>query len=163
MFANLLGKPSIEAEKKTAKNLFEKIKASKDHNTLVRKAKIRAALLARNHIDMTFVDGSKQTELYQAKAALAASSGGDRPEEPKVNEYQKIKSGNNEIWVYLPEELINDVFRAGVRYQRMELAAADAIAVVQNVLDRLVQNIFELDYELTALAFLREDSGLTEG
>jgi hypothetical protein len=162
MFSKLLGKPSIEAEQKRAKLLFEKIKNTKEQDSLVRKTKIRAALMARNHVDLTFVDGSKQTELYQAKAMLAATSKGEKPSDPKVNEYQKIKTGNSEIWVYLPEELIDEVFRAGSHYQRMELSAADAIAVVQNVLDRLVQNIFGLDYEIKALGFLREESGLSD-
>ena len=160
MFKKLLGKPSVEAEKNKAKQLFEKIKNTKEQDSLVRKAKIRAALMARNHIDLTFVDGSKQTELYQAKALIAATQKGEKPSDPKVSEYQKIKTGNGETWVYLPEELIGDAFRAGSRYQRMELSATDAIDVVQGVLDRLVQNIFGLDYELVALGFLREEAGL---
>ena len=160
MFAKLLGKPSIEAEKKKARLLFEKLKASKDASSLVRKAKIRAALMARNHIDLTFVDACKQTELFQAKSAQAASSGGERPPEPAVQEYQKVKTGEDGVWVFLPEELINDVFRAGVAYQSMNVDAAGAVVAVQSVLDRLVHDIFELDYDLTALGFLREEFDL---
>lgn len=163
MFAKLLGKPSIEAEKKKAKLLFEKLKTSTDTSSLVRKAKIRGALMARNHIDLTFVDACKQTELFQAKSAQAAASGGERPAEPTAQEYQKIKSGEEAVWVYLPQELLDDVFRVGVAYQTMNVDAAGAVAAVQSVLDRLVHDIFKLDYDLTALGFLREEFDLPMG
>lgn len=161
MFAKLLGKSSVEAEKKTAQGLYETIKGFEKLDRAKRTMAARAALLARNHLDLTFVDACQRTEAYEAKVTLAMSSGGDRPDEPRADEFQKIKSSGRELWVYLPEEYVIPVFLAGVRYQRMELGASDAIAAVQRTLDRLTHEVFRLEHELTALSFLRDE--LAEG
>lgn len=150
-------KNSETDEKDEARQLFEKVVGNRNDSRELRSARIRLGLLLRAHIDKTFVAGAEQTASHQELVALAIVNGQDRPPLPEANEFQQVKSGDRNIWVYLPMEYAEQVFALGVRYQRTEIDARQAIDAVQAVMDMICRFELKLDEPFKALQFLREE------
>lgn len=150
-------KSSETDEKDEARQLFEKVAGSKGHSRELRSARIRMGLLLRAHIDKTFVAGAEQTASYQELVALAIVNGQEKPPQPEASEFQQVKSGDRNIWVYLPMEYAEQIFTLGARYQRTEVDARQAIDAVQAVMDMICRFELKLDEPFKALQFLREE------
>ena len=109
---------SPEDEMKRAKAAYEKVISLTEDTREARSMKMRMGLLCRAHVDKTFVAGAEQTAAWQDKAALALANREPLPEEPQAARFQKIKSGETEVYVYMPDEFVNDIFSLGAKYQR---------------------------------------------
>jgi len=155
-------KDAEQDEKEQAQALFEKISASKAETREARSARIRLGLLCRAHLDKTFVDGAQKTAVYLEKTALAIVNSTEKPEAPEFNLFQQIKSGDKEIWVYLPEEYALETFNIGAMYQKTEIDALAAIERVQSIADQICLYELKLDTPFEVLQFLRDEvSGKT--
>lgn len=153
--------------KKQAKRNFDKVTALEGDGRAARSLRIRMGLLARAHIDKTFIDGAEKMAVYQDVVMAALAAGEPLPPEPQFAAFQLLDtSGGKAVWVYLPEEYVEQVFRLGMRYQRMDITAHSAIEAVQNILDQICRFEFKLDESLVGLQFLRdelaEDTGGTD-
>ncbi len=150
-------KGSDKDEKEEARQLFEKVAGSRGDSRELRSARIRMGLLLRTHIDKTFVAGAEQTSSYQELVALAIVNGQEKPPLPEASEFQQVKSGDRNIWVYLPMEYAEQVFMLGARYQRTEIDARQAVDAVQAVMDMICRFELKLDEPFKALQFLRDE------
>ncbi len=80
------------------------------------------------------------------------------PAEPEPSLFQKIKAGENEVYVYLPEEYSHEAFFLGARYQRAEIPALKAIETMQGLANQLCYYELKLSEPFQVLQFLRDES-----
>lgn len=142
---------------KRAKAAFEKVAELKTDSREARSARMRLSLLCRAHLDKTFVAGAEQTATWQDLASMAIAQGKPTPELPSASCYQKIKSGENEVFVYLPEEYASEAFTLGSKYQRTELSAQQAIDAMQALANQISYYELRLDEPFQVLRFLRDE------
>jgi hypothetical protein len=147
-------------EKEQAQALFEKITATPAdayEARDVRSARLRMGMLCRAHLDKTFIDGAQRTALFFEKMAKATVNNSEKPEEPEFSLFQRIKSGDKEIWVYLPEEYAMETFKIGALYQKTDIDAKAAIERVQHIADQICLYELKLNTPFEALQFLRNE------
>jgi hypothetical protein len=146
--------------KEQARQDFKKVVGLKGEGRTERSLRARMAMLIRAHVDKTFIDGAEKTALYQDVLMAAIAAGQSVPEEPQPVLYQQIDTSQGKsVWVYLPDEYSEQFFQLGRRYQRVDITAEAAIESAQKLLDQICRLEFKLDYELSALAFLRDEIG----
>lgn len=146
-----------EEERKRARAAFERVVGLRSDSREARSARIRMGLLCRAHLDKTFIAGAELTAAHQELAAAAARSGKEAPELPRPSEFQKVRSGDRDLFVYLPEEYAEPAFMLGARYQRAEISPRQAIEAMQSLADRICLYELRLDEPFQALQFLREE------
>ena len=127
---DIFSRNSPEDEMKRAKVAYEKVAELKSDSRDARSARMRMGLLCRAHLDKTFIAGAEQTADWQELAMMALSQGKPQPELPQASCYQKIKSGESDVYVYMPDEFVNDIFALGAKYQRTQITAQQAIDAV---------------------------------
>jgi hypothetical protein len=150
---------NTKALKNRSKKEFEKVVNLVGDGRTERSLRVRMGLLARAHVDKTFIDGAQKTALHQDATMAALAAGESPPEKPQRTLYQLIKtSGGHAVWAYQPEEYVQEVFQVGVRYQRMDITAHTAIGITQNLLDRIFRFEFKLNESLESLQFLRQQT-----
>lgn len=146
-----------EDEMKRAKAAYEKVISLTEDTREARSMKMRMGLLCRAHVDKTFVAGAELTASWQDRAAVALANREPIPEEPQGARFQKIKSGETEVYAYLPDEFVNDIFALGSKYQRTQITAQQAIDAVQNIVNQLCRYELGLEEPFQALTFLRDE------
>ena len=144
---------------KKAQALFDKVTSTKSDSRDARSMRIRMGLLCRAHLDKSFVTGAELTASWQELAALAIANGKDKPPMPEPSVFQKIKAGENEIYVYLPEEYAHEAFNLGARYQRAEIPAPQAIETMQGLANQICLYELKLTEPFQVLQFLRDELG----
>lgn len=149
--------PSIESQLREAKALYEKVVGSPTDSRAGRQLKTRMGLLLRAHFDKTFVDGAEKTASWQDALASAVVAGDALPPEPEFSPYQKISSGEKEIWVYLAPDIARQVFFLGAEYQKTRISATSAVESVQVLADQLCRYELGLETPFVALKFLRDE------
>lgn len=154
---DIFSRNSPEDEMKRAKATFEKVAELKTDSRDARSARMRLGLLCRAHLDKTFIAGAEQTADWQELAMMALSQGKPQPELPQASCYQKIKSGENEVFVYLPEEYVQEAFSLGSKYQRTDLSAQQAIDAMQALANQISYYELRLQEPFQALRFLRDE------
>lgn len=154
---SLFGADRPEDLMKQAKAAYEKVIELESDSREARSMRLRMGMLCRAHLDKTFIDGAERMADWQELAALAIASGTDRPELPQPTMYQKVRSGENEVYAYLPEEYTDVAFSLGGRYQRTEISAQQAIDAMQGLADQLCYYDLSLEEPFTALQFLRDE------
>lgn len=148
---------SEDDEMKQAQATFEKVTQLRSDTRETRSARIRLGLLCRAHLDKTFVSAADQTAIWQDLAAVAVANSKEKPPLPEPSVFQKIKSGDNEIFVYLPEEYVQEAFSLGSRYQRAEINAQQAIDGMQGLANQICLYELRLEEPFQVLQFLREE------
>ena len=118
---------------------------------------MRMGLLCRAHLDKTFIAGAEQTAEWQELAMMAISQGKAQPDPPIASCYQKVKSGENEIYVYLPEEYVQEAFTLGSKYQRTDISAQQAIDAMQALANQISYYELRLEEPFQVLRFLRDE------
>jgi len=154
---SIFNRPNPEDEMKRAKLAFEKVSELKSDSREARSARMRLGLLCHAHLDRTFVDGAEKTVAWQELAMMALAQGKPQPEPPAVSCYQKIKSGEQEIYVYLPEEYAQEAFNLGSKYQRTDISAQQAIDAMQALANQICYYELRLDEPFQVLRFLRDE------
>jgi hypothetical protein len=150
-------KPSKRDEaRNTAKAEYEEALNADVTSRAGRALVVRAGARAKAHIDKTFISGADKAVAYDTARALAISRGEDRPEPPRAEPYQTIKSVKGDLVVFLPSHFAEKVFRAGMQYQLVEITAEQAVEVVQEVAD-IVSRELQLEQPFVALEFLRAE------
>jgi hypothetical protein len=160
---SLFGADRPEDLMKQAKAAYEKVVSLESDSRDARSMRLRMGLLCRAHLDKTFIEGAERMADWQELAALAIANGTERPELPQPSMYQKVKSGENEVYAYLPEEYTDVAFSLGGRYQRTEISAQQAIDAMQGLADQLCYYDLSLEEPFTALQFLRDELAEEEG
>ncbi len=140
-----------------AQALFEKIVSNQSDSREARNLRVRMGLLCRAHLDKSFVTGAEQMASWQALAALAMANGKEKPPMPEPSVFQKIKAGENEIYVYLPEEYAHEAFALGGRYQYAEIPAIKAIETMQGLANQICHYELKLAEPFQVLQFLRDE------
>jgi hypothetical protein len=154
---SIFSSKSPEDEMKSAQALFDKVTSMKADSRDARSMRIRMGLLCRAHLDKSFVTGAEQTSSWQELASMAIANGKDKPPLPEPSVFQKIKSGENEIYVYLPEEYSHEAYQLGARYQRAEIPADKAIEIMQGLANQICLYELKLDEPFQVLQFLRDE------
>ena len=90
---------------------------------------------------------------------LCIARGEDKPPVPTPSYFHRVKTQGNENYTYtwIPDELTDEVFRIGARYQTVQIDAHQAIAMVQRVADEICQKDLKLDAPVKVLQFLRDE------
>jgi hypothetical protein len=154
---SIFGSKSHEDAKSRARDAFEKIASVKTDSREARSARLRMGLLCRGHIDKTFIDGAEKTAAWQELAKGAIVRGTPAPAAPAPSTYQTLSTASGEVTVYLPEEIVQEVFHLGARYQKAELSGQDAINAVQVIADQLFRYELHMGDSFDVLQFLRAE------
>ena len=96
---SIFTRSSPEDDMNRAEALFNKVTSMKADTREARSLRIRMGLLCRAHLDKSFVTGAEQTASWQELAAIAIANGKEKPPVPEPSLFQKIKSGDTEIYV----------------------------------------------------------------
>lgn len=154
---SLFGPKNSDEEMKNAQALFEKVIASKSDTREARSLRIRMGLLCRAHLDKSFVTGAEQMASWQELAALAIANGKEKPPLPEPSVFQKIKAGENDVYVYLPEEYAHEAHLLGGRYQSADIPALQAIETMQGLANQICLYELRLTEPFQVLQFLRDE------
>ena len=146
-----------DEEMRKAQALFEKIISTQSDSREARNMRVRMGLLSRAHLDKSFVTGAEQMASWQELAALAIANGKEKPPLPEPSVFQKIKAGENDIYVYLPEEYAHEAFFLGGRYQAAAIPAIKAIETMQGLANQLCYYELKLPEPFQVLQFLRDE------
>lgn len=144
-------------EMRRAEAAYEKVASLKGDSHDARSLRLRMGLICRAHLDKTFVDGAEQTAAWEERARVALLEGLPLPEAPKPSKFQKIRSGETDIYAYLPEEFVVQAFALGSRYQKTELSAPKAIEAMQALAQQISYYELRLPEPFQVLDFLREE------
>lgn len=150
-------------EMKRAVAAFEKVVSLDSDSREARSLRMRMGMLCRAHLDKTFIAGAEQTAAWQELATLSIAAGKPVPDLPVASKFQKIRAGESDIYAYLPEEYVNEVFGMGVRYQKMELSAQKAIEAMQALANQISYYDLRLQEPFQVLSFLRDELAAEEG
>lgn len=142
--------------KEEAKKMYVKAAMLSDTTREERMFKLRVGLRCRGHIDKAFIEGAKKTERHQKLCLQALAKGLDTPTPPTVSIFQTAKTLNDQIYTYIPADFSNELFALGSLYQTVEIDAAKAIILAQEVSARVSLDL-GLDEPLVALQFLRDE------
>ena len=142
--------------KEEAKKMYVKAAMLSDTTREERMFKLRVGLRCRGHIDKAFIEGAKKTERHQQLCLQALAKGLDTPTPPTVSIFQTAKTLNDQIYTYIPADFSNELFALGSLYQTVEIDAAKAIILAQEVSARVSLDL-GLDEPLVALQFLRDE------
>ena len=155
-------KTSPADEMKRAVAAYEKVVSLKSDSHDARIVRMRMGMLCRAHLDKTFIAGAEQTALWQEQANLALMEGKPAPDLPTASKFQKIRAGEADIYVYLPEEHANEAFGLGARYQKMEITAPKAIEAMQALANQISYYDLRLKEPFQVMSFLRDELAAQE-
>jgi len=124
---NLFNRNNPADEMKRAVAAFEKVTSIESDSREARSLRMRMGMLCRAHLDKTFIAGAEQTAAWQELVSMALRAGKPVPDAPTPSKFQKIRTGDSDVYAYLPEEYVIEAFGLGARYQKAELPAAKAI------------------------------------
>jgi hypothetical protein len=142
---------------KRAVAAYEKVVSLKSDTHDARIVRMRMGMLCRAHLDKTFIAGAEQTALWQEQSNLALMEGKPAPDLPTPSKFQKIRAGEADIYVYLPEEHAAEAFGLGARYQKMEMTAPKAIESMQALANQISYYDLRLKEPFQVMNFLREE------
>lgn len=157
MFSNLFNRSNQQEEMKKAKAAYERVVALTGDTRDARSLRLGMSLLCKAHLDKTFIAGAEKTADWQQISAFAAAKGKAAPEMPAPSRFQKIKAGQGEVYVYLPETYVVQAFTFGARYQRVEITAEKAVEYMQALANHISDNDLKLEVPFQALSFLRDE------
>ena len=144
-------------ERQKAKAFYEKALHLTGNPREVRRIKAIIGNRTKAFFDMTFVEGAKKTEAHQHAIAQAKTGGKPEPEAPFTSAYKQVNTLSGKIWVYIPQQVTNQIFDLGSKYQLELITKGQAIEVAQSIADQLTSTL-ELDHPIEPLAFLAESS-----
>lgn len=157
MFSLFKSADESEVLKKRAKQAYEKVTTSKSGSPEAENLRRGMALLCCAHLDKTFIAGAEKTADWQQMSAFAAAKGGPTPALPKAEEFQRVRSGKSDIWVYIPIKYAERAFLYGVKYQRTEMSSEQAIVSMQQLADWITRSEIGFENQVIVLKFLREE------
>lgn len=157
MFSLFKSQPTQQDLQKRAKEAYEKVIELTADTMEARSLRRGMALLCCAHLDKTFIAGAERTADWQQMAAFAAAKGTETPPLPEASCFQKVRSGQSDIWVYLPEEFCNRAFAFGSKYQRTEMSMEAAIEAMQQIADQIFRFELGMEGSLLVLKFLRQE------
>ena len=152
-------KETPEQLKAQAKANYEKAMALKSTSREAASMRVRIALLAKAHLDSVFIEGAERTGTWQELCMLAIARGEEKPEAPTPSYFHRVKTQGAENYTYtwIPEELTDEVFAIGARYQTVQIDGVQAVLLVQRIADEICQKDLKLDAPFKALQFLRDE------
>lgn len=152
-------KETPEQGKAQAKANYEKAAALKTATRESASVRVRIALLARAHLDSAFIEGAERTGTWQELCMLAIARGEEKPEAPTPSYFHRVKLQGAEHYTHtwVPEDITEEAFNIGARYQTMQLDAMQSIHMVQRLADEICQKDLKLDAPFKALQFLRDE------
>ncbi len=153
---SIFGRSKRDEARKKAQAEYEEARDADPASRSGHALTIRAGARAKAHVDKTFISGAEKAVTYDEMRAIAIVKGEEKPEPPKANEYQVIKSVNGELLTYLPLPYAERIFKLGMRYQTMEITAEQAVELVQQVADQISLEL-QLKEPFVALEFLRNE------
>eukprot|EP01041_Mallomonas_annulata_P031176 gene31176-53438_t len=142
---------------KRAVAAFEKVTSIESDSREARSLRMRMGMLCRAHLDKTFIAGAEQTAAWQELASMSLRAGKPVPDAPTPSKFQKIRTGDSDVYAYLPEEYVNEAFGLGAKYQKAELPAVKAIEAMQALANQISYYDLRLEEPFQALTFLREE------
>ena len=153
MFSLFKGVESPEALKKKAKQTFDKVTALTADTFEANSLRRGLGLLSCAHLDKTFIAGAEQTAGWQELVSLSLKAGKPMPDAPTPSKFQKIRTGDSDVYAYLPEDYVIEAFGLGARYQKAELSAPKAIEAMQALANQISRYDLRLDEPFLALTF----------
>lgn len=153
----LFQKSTPESLRAQAKASYEKAVSLSSTTREATSMRVRIALLCKAHIDLAFVEGAQKTEAWQELCMASIARAEEKPDPPRPSYQHLAKSQSGEAWTYIPEDLTDEVFAVGARYQTTQISAQQAIDVVQRIADDICQRDLKLGAPFTALQFLRDE------
>ncbi len=160
---NLFSRNNPADEMKRAVAAFEKVTSIESASREARSLRMRMGMLCRAHLDKTFIAGAEQTAAWQELASMSLRAGKPVPDAPTPSKFQKIRTGDSDVYAYLPEEYVTEAFGLGAKYQKAELPAVKAIEAMQALANQISYYDLRLEEPFQALTFLREELAAEAG
>ncbi|OUV02358.1 MAG: hypothetical protein CBC42_06090 [Betaproteobacteria bacterium TMED82] len=152
----IFGGGKLQELKNQAKADYERAVNSKEDSKEERAFKLKIGLRIRSCIDKLFVDGAEKYEKYSEVCLAAVASNDEKPPPPKASTFNKVRSVNGPIFVYLPEDISENIFSLGGKYQTVEIDAKIAIRRAQVIANQIAYDL-DLPNKLVVLQFLRDE------
>lgn len=162
MFSLFKPAESPEVQKKRAKLAYEKVTALTADTFEANSLRRGMALMCCAALDKTFIAGAERTADWQQLTSLAVAKKTELPPLPKADEYCRVRSGKDDMWVYLPNDYAERAFLFGAKYQRAELTPDQAILSMQQLSDTVCKGEIGLAFEIQVLKFLRQELHASE-
>lgn len=127
-----------------------------DETGVTENTRSKLANRARINIDMTFVDAAKRTEAYEDERlkCLKTRDSDSHLQEPQYDgPYKIVKTGENNIFTYIPDEYSIEIFKIGCSYQRDKMSKEKAMLIGNSVLQNICADL-DVDYHIPAFRFL---------
>ena len=80
----------------------------------------------------------------------------EKPPAPRANPFQLVKTVNGEVFAYVPQSFVDEIFTLGGQYQTMQITAESAIETAQLIANRMYDDL-GIEDSFEALGFLREE------
>lgn len=121
----------------------------------MRQLRRRIANRCRSHIDKTFIDAAEQTATYEELLLAAKQAGEPPPDPPRGRTFVTVPALDREVYSYMPEEIVDQVFDLGRAYQTVMIGPETAISRTQGIAEQLCEKL-DVDPCFEVLQFLRE-------
>lgn len=145
----------IKHEMAVARAEFLKAIEPEGDSRELRQLRRRIANRCRSHIDKTFIDAAERIDAYEDLLLQAKRAGEQPPEPPKGRSFVTVPALDREVFSYMPQETIDQIFELGCHYQTMLIGPETAILRTQAIAEQLCEQLQVIPC-FQALQFLRE-------
>ncbi len=162
MFSIFFDQSEKQLEK--AKSDFEYARDLQGDSREKRAVRVRAAMRCKLVLDKIFIEAAQMEAVFQEESMIAAAAGEAAPQklEETAKEsicYQVIKSLNGLVISYVPQPYAGEMAELGVKFEKGEINARQAIELSQKIADRLADELkmdLYLIQPIEPLSFMRE-------
>jgi hypothetical protein len=162
MFSIFFDQSEKQLEK--AKSDFEYTRDLQGDSREKRAVRVRAAMRCKLVLDKIFIEAAQMEAVFQEESMIAAAAGEAAPQklEETAKEsicYQVIKSLNGLVISYVPQPYAGEMAELGVKFEKGEINARQAIELSQKIADRLADELkmdLYLIQPIEPLSFMRE-------
>ncbi|HIN68329.1 MAG TPA: hypothetical protein EYM93_03540 [Methylococcales bacterium] len=147
----------LEQAKTIVRSKYQECKALDNDSHRSEITRLRMAMQMRNHLDKTFIDAAKETEVFEEKYGGVSLTVELKQKAPKAKEFIRFESKLNGVFfTWMPPEFSKEMFTLGTSYQKVETDEATTIIKAQTI-SKKVSDDLNLGFEIEVLRFLTED------
>ena len=147
----------LDQAKAVVRSKYEECKTLDNDSHRSEITRLRMAMQMRNHLDKTFIDAAKATEVFEEKHSGATLTAELKKKRPKAKEFMRFESKlNGIVFTWMPPEFTKEMFSLGRSYQKVETDEEMTIFKAQSI-SKKVSDDLKLGFEIEVLRFLTED------
>ena len=147
----------LDQAKAVVRSKYEECKTLDNDSHRSEITRLRMAMQMRNHLDKTFIDAAKATEVFEEKYSGVPLTDELKKKLPRPKEFMRFESKlNGVVFTWMPPEFTQEMFSLGRSYQKVETDEEMTIFKAQSI-SKKVSDDLKLGFEIEVLRFLTED------